>query len=186
MPRPDGLSRRMIHLRRAICALCLAAPVQAEMDPSDYEVPPAELTPEAAEALRARIAAEIAEDRARADAEAEARRAAEKAQAARLAARPVGEQLVDLRCAACHGANTYQHANLGWLGWQATVWRMELFNGAAVEAGEHQLITDWLYAQHPPTAPRAALEWLAVLLVVVALPLPWALWRRQKHKTSKR
>lgn len=186
MPRPDGLSRRMIRPRLVICALCLAAPVQAEMDPSDYEVPAAELTPEEAEALRARIAAEIAADRVVVEAEAAARREAEKAEATRLAARPVGEQLVDLRCAACHGADTYQHANMGWLGWQATVWRMDLLNGAAVEAGEHRLITDWLYAQHPPTAARAALEWLVVLLVVVALPLPWALWRRHKHKTSKR
>ncbi len=173
----------MTRLSLVICALCLAAPVQAEMDPSDYEVPPADLTPEEAEALRVRIASEIAAERARAQAEAEARRAAEAEEAARLAARPVGERLVEARCAACHSVETYQQANQGWLGWRATVWRMDLLNGAGVDAGEHGLIADWLYAQHPPTGGRAALEWLAFLFVIVALPLPWALWRRRKQKT---
>ncbi|MCC5992484.1 MAG: hypothetical protein JJT99_08155 [Rhodobacteraceae bacterium] len=170
----------------ALLVLLLAVPVQAEMDPSDYAVPPADLTPEEAEALRARIAAEIAADRGRADAEAEVRRKAEAEEAARLAARPLGEQLVDLRCASCHSADSYQQADLGWLGWHATVWRMDLLNGAGLGAGEHGLIADWLYAQHPPTGARAALEWLALLLVAVALPLPWALWRRHKRRTLKR
>ncbi len=173
----------MTRLSLVFLLCLLAAPTQAEMDPSDYEVPPADLTPQEAEALRARITAEIAADRARAEAEAEARRAAEEAEASRLAARPVGEQLVDLRCATCHSADTYRQADLGWLGWRATVWRMDLLNGAGVEAGEHGVIADWLYAEHPPTGARAALEWLALLFAAVALPLPFALWRRRKHKT---
>lgn len=159
-----------------------ALPLRAEMDPSDYEVPPAELTEEEATALRDRIASEIAADRARAAAEAKARGDAEAAEAACLAARPPGEQLVDARCAACHGSDTYQTATLGWLGWQATVWRMDLLNGAGLEQGEHGVITAWLYAQYPPTGARAALEWLALLLVVVALPLPWALRRHRKRR----
>lgn len=165
-----------------LLVISLALPVRAEMDPSDYEVPPAELTEEEATALRARIAAEIAADRARSEAEAKARQEAEAAEAARLAARPIGAQLVDVRCAACHSAETYRQANLGWLGWRATVWRMDLLNGAGLERGEHVVIKDWLYTQYPPTGGRAAQEWLTLLFVVVALPLPWALRRRRKRR----
>lgn len=165
-----------------LLVISLALPVRAEMDPSDYEVAPADLTEEEATALRARIAAEIAADRARNEAEAEARRAAEAEETARLAARPMGAQLVDARCAVCHGPDTYQTANLGWLGWQATVWRMDLLNGAGLERGEHGVIKAWLYAQYPPTAGRAALEWLALLFVVVALPLSWAIRLHRKRR----
>lgn len=172
----------MTRASLVLLVISLALPVRAEMDPSDYEVAPAELTEDEATALRARIAAEIAADRARIEAEAKTRRAAEAAEAARLAARPMGAQLVDARCAACHGSDTYQTATLGWLGWQATVWRMDLLNGAGLEQGEHGVITAWLYAQYPPTGARAALEWLALLLVVVALPLPWALRRHRKRR----
>ncbi len=153
VPQMRGLRGRMIRLSLFLCALCLALPARAEMDPSDYEVPPAELSAE----------------------EPDARRLAE----AEAAARPVGAQLVEARCASCHSAETYRATNQGWLGWRATVWRMDLLNGAEVAAGEHGVIADWLYAQHPPAGGRAALEWLAILLVVVALPLPWALWRRR-------
>lgn len=177
LPQPRRLRGRMTRACFALLVISLALPVRAEMDPSDYEVPPAELTEEEATTLRDRIASEIAADRARAAAEAKARSEAEAAEAARLAARPPGEQLVDARCGLCHGPDSYRNANLGWLGWQATVWRMDIINGARVEQGEHGLITDWLYAQYPPSGARAALEWLALLLVGVALPLFLALPR---------
>jgi len=160
--------------------ICLGLPARAEMDPSDYEVPPSEMTEEEAAALHERLAAEIAADRARTEAEARARQVAEEAVAARLAARPLGEQLLDSRCAACHGPDSFQNANLGWLGWQATVWRMNIVNGAGLERGEHGVIADWLHAQYPPDAGRAAIEWLVLLLVSMALPLSWALMRHRK------
>lgn len=167
----------------ALTVLLLALPAHAEMDPLDYEVAPSDLSEAEAEALRARIADEIAADRARAEAEARTRREAEQAEAARLAARPAGERLVDARCAACHSVDTYQQANLGWLGWHVTVWRMDLINGADVARGEHGVIADWLQAQHPPRGARATLEWVSLMLILLALPLAF-LFRKRHHRTK--
>lgn len=162
-----------------------APPAQAEMSYEDYETPPADLNPEEAEALRARIAAEIAAERARAEAEAQARAEAERIEAERLAARPLGERLVEARCAACHGPESYREADLGWLGWQATVWRMDMFNGAGLQRGEHAVIVDWLHAQYPPGGARRAMEWLALLAGLLALALLPLLWLRRRRKRAK-
>ncbi|MCC5986134.1 MAG: LPXTG cell wall anchor domain-containing protein [Pararhodobacter sp.] len=161
----------------AALALHVAAPpAQAEMSFEDYETPPSDLSPQEADALRARIADEIAAERARAE--------AERIEAERLAARPLGERLVEARCAACHGPESYREADLGWLGWQATVWRMDMFSGAGLQRGQHAVIVDWLHAQYPPSGARRAMEWLALLAGLVALALA-LLWLRRRRKRAK-
>ncbi|MFN3566828.1 MAG: hypothetical protein ACK4V1_12695, partial [Burkholderiaceae bacterium] len=57
----------------------------------------------------------------------------------------------------------------------ATVLRMEVFNGARIEAGECGPIVAHLSTLHPATAARQAIEWL--LAALAAAGVGWLVLR---------
>lgn len=142
------------------------APLSAEMSGDDYQTGEDALTPSERAAARARLADQIAAERARA--EEAARRAQEEAErrAAERAARPPGERLVEARCLGCHDTAQLRNVEFGRLGWTVTVMRMELLNGAELQRDERSEIARHLAARTPG---RSGLEWaLAVGVLVLA------------------
>lgn len=105
---------------------------------------------------------------------------ARQARAAALAARPLGVRLVEARCGVCHPPDYFESRGRTYIGWWATVLRMEVFNGARIEAGERAPIVAHLSNSHRATAARQAIEWLlAVLLAAGAGGLVVRLRRRR-------
>lgn len=145
------------------CLLAAATPSRGEMSGTDYETDAGALSATEREALRIKLADEIAAERARAAAAAAEEAAALAAKAARLAARPLGERLVEARCRTCHDAETLGRTARGWLGWQGTMLRMQWVNGARIAQGEAAGIVAWLMQANPATRARIWLEWTAAL-----------------------
>ena len=115
---------------------------QAELGGDDYL--PSGSGLDAAE--RARVREEIEAERRRAAERAEQaarERAAEQARrqaalAAEAERKPEGERLVEAHCLACHDPEAIGEVLHSWLGWQLTVLRMRIFNGAVIPHRRHR------------------------------------------------
>jgi len=105
---------------------------------------------------------------------------AQQARAAALAARPLGVRLVEARCGVCHPSDYFESRGRTYLGWWATVLRMEVFNGARIEAGERVPIVAHLSNSHRATAARQAIESTLAALVVAAAG--WLVVRRVRRR----
>lgn len=167
-----------------VFVLLLPAMSAAEPDAASYQTKAGALTDAERAAMRTRLAAEIAAERARED---EARRSAQ-AEAERIAAdraaRPFGERLVEARCLICHDAGQIERTALGAPGWTVTVLRMEWLNGARLETGERVAIVAYLAARH---TNRNVGEWAAVLAAsVLAASLALGAWAFVRKRWSAR
>jgi mono/diheme cytochrome c family protein len=170
---------------RVVAALLLLhvgaapAPGAAEMCAGEYQSGSRRLTP----AQRALETERIRQERERLEViererEAQAERARRENQA-RLAARPLGERLVEARCGTCHGPDYLRDHRYGRLGWWSVLLRMEYINGARFEGGERGVIVDRLVATQPATGARLALEWAAAVAApLLAIAVGWRLRRR--------
>jgi mono/diheme cytochrome c family protein len=114
---------------------------------------------------------EAQRERDRLEQEAQAR----QARATALATRPLGERLVEARCGACHPADYFESRGRGRLGWWVTVLRMEVFNGARIEAGERRPIVAHLAESHPALAAGQTIE--SLLAALAALGAGWLFLR---------
>lgn len=149
-----------------IALLALALPLRAEMAGDDYQSDAGALSAEEREAARRRLAAQIAAERARAEETArQAQLEAEELSRA-LATRPLGAQLLEARCLTCHDRAQIDAARFGTLGWNMTVLRMQLLNGADLRRGERGAIVGYLVARDPG---RNRLEWGLAGLTLLAL-----------------
>ncbi|HXF44485.1 MAG TPA: hypothetical protein VNK91_00025 [Burkholderiaceae bacterium] len=126
------------------------------MDSSEYQAGQRRLSP----AERAREGERLQRERvleATRTREREAAEARERAAvAAALAARPLGERLVQTRCRPCHGGTDFDAYAYGWLRWWAVLLRMEWLNGARFEAGERRPIVAHLARGRQPDAAQLA------------------------------
>lgn len=94
-----------------------------------------------------------------------------------------GQNLVEQRCLACHGARTFQNANYGRLGWHFTITRMNWVNGAEVRVRERGPIVDYLSTQSEASSTRVIGEWLiATLLAAGGVALLWFVIKRRFHR----
>jgi mono/diheme cytochrome c family protein len=153
------------------------------MSAAEYETGARRLAP----AERAQELQRLEQERQR-EAERERERLAKEAQArqareAALAARPLGQRLVEARCGACHPADRSYFATRGrtTLGWWVTVLRMEVLHGARIGPGERAPIVAHLASSQPATPAREATEWLLAALVAAGfagLVLRWSRRRR--------
>jgi hypothetical protein len=154
----------------------------AEMGGDDYRSLAA--PPDAA--TRKRLDAELASERQReADRTARqeaARRAEEARRAALLAARPLGERLLDARCTACHTLGVLEGREHGALGWRWTVERMHWWHGAPLGPGEAAVIAEQLYRGRAATPWRAAAEMAALLGVLLAAPVSILILHRARRR----
>lgn len=164
----------LLYFILLVC-LALAQPAQAEMSGEDYQTEAGSLSAEEREAVRKTLAAEIAAERARDEAAARQSRIEAEALAAALGARPAGEQLVEARCLICHDQRQIDAVTFGIIGWNITVLRMQLLNGANLQAGERRLITGYLTARNPG---RAVGEWSMAILFLGALVGAVLAWLR--------
>lgn len=171
---------------KVLMLLCLlaAAPTHAEMSGADYESGAGALSVDEREALRRKLADEIAAERARAAAAAAQEAAAATAEAARLARRPLGERLVEARCRSCHDTETLRRTARGWLGWYATVLRMQWINGAETARTERAEIVSWLVKANPASRLRIWTEWVVALGALgaggLAVRVGLTLWGRRQ------
>lgn len=135
-------------------------------------------------AERAREAQRIEQERER-EAQRERERLAQEEQARRereaaLAARPLGVRLVEARCSVCHPAADYfDSRGRTYIGWWLTVLRMEILNGARIEAGERGPIVARLASAYPASTLRRVAEWSAA--AAIALALAWAAYRLRRR-----
>ncbi len=154
---------------------------QAELGGDDYL--PSGSGLDAAE--RARVREEI---------EAERRRAAERAeQAAREQARrqavlaaeaerkPEGERLVEVHCLRCHAPELIAATRHTWLGWQLSVQRMRILNGAQIPSPEARSIIEYLAKSQGAGPRRAAIEYglAATLLGLLVAAATYLVTRRR-------
>lgn len=150
------------------------------MSAEEYQAGSRRLSP----AERAREMQRIEEEREReAQRERERRKqeqAAQQARAAALAARPFGVRLVEARCGVCHPPDYVESRGRTYIGWWVTVLRMEVFNGARLEAGERGPIVAHLSNSHRATAARQAIEWL--LAALAAAGTGWLVVRRLRRR----
>lgn len=169
---------RAVTLGAALALMPLV--VTAEMDAEAYQTEAGALSEAERAAMRARLAAGIAAERAR---EQEARRAAQ-AEAERIAteraARPLGERLVEARCLTCHDAGQIDRTALGGPGWTVTVLRMEWLNGARLQPGERTAIVAHLAARHPERKRTERAGLIAGTALVGALGFGSLVWRRRR------
>ena len=179
----DRRTRPFAALMLAWTLLAFTA-ARAEMCAGEYQTGARRMTKE----QRAREQALMDAERARAEqfereqrlAEEAARRAEEE----RLAARPLGVRLVELRCGPCHDASFIAAARHARPGWWATTLRMEWFNGARLEAGEREVIVAHLATTQPGSPARTALEW-GLPSLAAALPLAgWFGLRRARRRRA--
>ena len=149
-----------------LIVLALAGPLQAEMAGDDYQTDAGGLTAGQREAVRARLAEQIAAERARAEADARQAQIAAEARARARAARPLGAQLLEARCLSCHDRGQMDAATFGTLGWTMTVLRMQVLNDADLNRGERAEIVAYLAGQN---VSRSRLEWVVAALVLAGL-----------------
>ncbi|MBA4265554.1 MAG: hypothetical protein C0453_10765, partial [Comamonadaceae bacterium] len=118
----------------------LALSVHAEMSGDDYRSPTVLSSPQE----RAKVEEELEADRRRLSRETEQQ---QNAQARALALqrqreqqRPLGERLLDAKCARCHSLDIVRSQSKSALGWRWTVERMRWWHGASLERGEAGVI----------------------------------------------
>lgn len=165
-------------------ALMTASPASAEMSGDDYLPPPASSDATA----RARAAADLDSERRTAHAAAalageRVRQAQAEAEAA-LLQRPLGTQLLDARCKACHTLAVSQGAQLGPVGWRFTVERMRWWHGAQMQPGEAALIAQHLASTRPAGVWQLAQEWGAVAAALLLGPSAW--WGLRRRRSMRR
>lgn len=150
---------------------CMVTPVRAEMGGDEYRGSGSRHTP----AERARIERELEAARRRefeAERQAQQRQAEERLRLQRqLQQRPLGELLLDRRCAGCHQAALVRQAVRGELGWRWTVERMRWWHGARLRSGEAAALATFLArTQGSGEARRRESCWaLGLGLTVIAL-----------------
>lgn len=142
----------------------MAAPLFAEMAGEDYQTDAGALSADERAAVRARLAEEIAGERARVEEAAKAAAAEVRRREAEWAAQPLGDRLVETRCLTCHDQAQIDAAEFGTLGWTMTVLRMDLLNGARLEHGERSEIVRHLADRNPG---RSRWEWTAAVIAGV-------------------
>jgi mono/diheme cytochrome c family protein len=175
------MRRRLACVVILLAAMQLVKPAIAEMDDSSYASDSAPLDAKQREVQARKLLEEIAAERARESAARAARDAAAAAETARLAARPLGERLVEARCGACHGATQIAQAAYGAWGWWFTVQRMRWINGAQIDADEIEPIVGYLsQGQQNRTRQEKLLAIAAGLCVIAVSGLGVGLRRRKR------
>lgn len=169
---------RGVILGTALVLMPLGAASEPNADA--YQTEAGALTQAERAAMRARLAAEIEEERAREEgARRMAQAEAERIEAER-ATRPLGVRLVEARCLTCHDAGQIDRTALGAPGWTVTVLRMEWLNGAVLEPGERGVIVEHLAARHPE---RNRSEWIGLMsgsVLIAVFGFGALVWRRRR------
>ena len=153
----------------------MTQPVVAGLDIDQYLMPQENtLTEEEMIAQREAVQAQIEEARRRDQERAEQQRQARKEEDARLAARPLAVRMTESRCLSCHTLENLETNPQSRLGWEITVRRMQWFNDAVVQSGEHAIIAAYLAEEYPATGWRRfdavfLIGFLGVIFVFVAL-----------------
>lgn len=186
MGRGGPLGRATV--REVLIVLCMAAaagPGWAEMSGDDYS-PPAAGTDDATRAL---VAAELEAQRRAAALAAAAAAERERERLARAEAqrrqRPIGAQLLEARCSACHATAVTEGLGRGPLGWRFTVERMRWWHGAALPAGEAATIARHLSQTQPATVWRVIGEWLLAGAALASGPGVWWFASRRRRAVSE-
>lgn len=107
----------------------------------------------------------------------EQQRLRQEEEARRLAARPIGVQLLERRCLSCHGIETIAAKNYGLPGWYLTVARMRYWHQAPLQGDEARLITRHL-AQHQPAPSLQQIMEYFIILILPMLAVAFLLYRR--------
>lgn len=145
-----------------VLALLYAAPAHGELSPDDYVAPGALISsspPAAApeEPFPAAPPVPAAPD-----------------------LRPYPQRLTEERCGRCHSLERYTRTPRTRLGWEWTVARMQLVNGAALDPGERPVIVGYLSKTYGAPLAQAVAEW-TVIALIAALPVVWWLVRRWRR-----
>ncbi|TXF09977.1 hypothetical protein FR698_16120 [Pelomicrobium methylotrophicum] len=94
--------------------------------------------------------------------------------------RPYPQRLTEERCGRCHGVERYAPTLRTRLGWEWTVTRMQLVNGAVLASGERPVIVGYLSETYGAPLAQAVAEW-AALALLAALPAAWWLVRQRRR-----
>lgn len=163
------------------------APLLADMSFDEMmhekEVEERSLTEEEFAAVQRRLDAEREAERRRSEQQQRDAALRLEAERQRLAARPLGEQLVEARCSSCHPAEQVASARHARPGWHFTVVRMRYWHGAELTWLEHGFIVDHLTQTQPAVTWRAVAEY-ALLAAFLTAPLAW--WLRQRRQRFDR
>lgn len=167
----------------ALLFACLGAPapVVAEISAGEYQSGSRRLSP----AERAREMQRIELEQAR-EAQRERELLAEQERLRKEAAeaqarRPLGERLIEARCAPCHDIAHVRAQRHGRIGWWTVVARMQWLNGARFEPGERSAIVTHLARTQRAHWAREALEWV-VVIAALALAVAVFRWRRKRRR----
>jgi hypothetical protein len=163
----SGRTQRLL-LRLAL-ALLSAAPAHGELFPDDYVAPGA--------AVSSPPPAPAPEEPSPAPPQ-----PAEPPIPAAPDSRSYPQRLTEERCGRCHSVELYLRRPRTRLGWEWTVARMQLVNGAALATGERSVIVGYLSETYGAPPVRAAAEWTAIALIA-ALPAVWRLLRRRRNRS---
>ncbi|GIX28692.1 MAG: hypothetical protein KatS3mg123_2573 [Burkholderiales bacterium] len=153
-----------------VLALLSAAPAHGELSPDDYVAPGAAASsppPAAAPEQPFPAPPQPAEP---------------PVPAAPDDARPYPQRLTEERCGRCHSVERYARTPRTRLGWEWTVARMQLVNGAVLAPDERPVIVRYLSETYGAPPARAAAEWAAIALIA-ALPAVWWLLRRRRSRS---
>jgi hypothetical protein len=180
------------RLSRSFAALLFAVlsagwtPAFGEMCAGDYQTGSRRLS----KAQRAQEQSRVDAERERSERlEAEQlamEQAARRAEEERLAARPAGVKLVEARCGTCHAPEFIQGHTDSYLGWWLIAMRMELLNGARLQAGERHVIVAHLATTQPSGALRSAVQWSALAMIPAGLIASTFLVIRRYRRSSSR
>ncbi len=163
------------------------APLLADMSFDEMmhekEVEERSLTEQEFAAVQRRLEAEREEERRRLAQQEHEARLRQEAERQRLAARPLGERLVEARCSSCHPLEQVVAARHSRPGWHLTMARMHYWHGAELTWAEHGVIVDHLTQTQPATTRQSMIEY-AVLAALLTAPL--ALWLRQQRQRNRK
>lgn len=164
--------------------LLMICTASAEMSEQDYRSAtvlksPAEQSRIAAELEAARVREAEAAERQVEQARLQAQRRAEQ-----LARRPLGEQLIDARCTACHTAAVLDGVRRSPWGWRWTVERMRWWHGAKLTTSEAVTLAEHLHERRPAGETRAWMERGLALLVVIGPIAAWRFWLSRRRRAG--
>jgi hypothetical protein len=99
-----------------------------------------------------------------------------------LDSRPYPQWLTEARCGRCHGIELYAHKPRTRLGWEWTVARMQLVNGAVLASDERPIIVTYLSQIYGAPLTYAVAEW-TVIALMASLPVAWWVARRRRGRS---
>lgn len=163
------------------------APLPADMSFDEMmhekELEERSLTAQEFAAVQRRLEAEREEERRQLAQQEHEARLRQEAERQRLAARPLGERLIEARCSSCHPPDQVTAGRHTRPVWHFTVARMRYWHGAELTLTEHGVIADHLTETQPAATRRAMAEYA---LLAVFFAAPFALWLRQRRQRNRR